>query len=215
MAVTINLQSVITWVQTILRQQPLNVTNMEPGLTFGNIILQRILGPPMRRRFNRNNVSWTISNAGGTDYSVAIATLLWPEVYWLVDGGGTVQPLEGKLALPKTATVDRPSQVAPQYDDNAGNITMRLIRYRTPITRHSWIFSRRQNSSRATGSTFGPVPDEFSYIFQKLYLSVAGQLVGDPRGRRGRRKASPRCSVPRPGLPCRRSRFSSQSGTGS
>lgn len=181
MAVTINLQSVITWIQTVLRQQPLNVSNMEPGLTFANIILQRILGPPMRWRFNRNNVSWAISQAGGTDYSVAIATLLWPEVYWLVDVAGVVQPIEGRLALPKSATVDRPSQVAPQYDDNAGNITMRLNS--VPDADYTAFMDFQQKATLLTsyGSTFGPVPDEFSYIFQKLYLGVAASLVGDPR----------------------------------
>lgn len=181
MAVTINLQSVVTWVQTILRQQPLNVTNMEPGLTLSNLVLQRAVGPPMRWRFNRGNVSWAISQGGGTDYVVSIPTLLWPEVYWLVDEDGIVQPCEGVLALPKSATVDRPSLVAPQYDDNAGNITMRMNS--TPDGAYTAFMDFQQKAPLMTsyGSKFGPVPDEFSYIFQKMYLGLAAQLVGDPR----------------------------------
>lgn len=181
MAVSINLLAVITWVQTILRQQPLNVANMEPGLTLANIVLQRILGPPMRWRFNRNNTSWTISQGAGTDYSLSIPDLLWPEVYWLVDGGGIVQPCEGRLVLPKSATIDRPSLVAPVYDDNAGNITMRMNT--VPDAGYTAFMDYQQKAPILTsyGSTFDPVPDEFSYIFNQLYLAAAGQLVADPR----------------------------------
>jgi hypothetical protein len=181
MAVTVNLQQVITWIQTVLHQQPLNVSNMEPGLTFANLLLQRMLGPPMVWRFNRSNATWAISTAGGTDTSVAIATLLWPEVYWLVDSNGIVQPLEGAVALPKSATQDRPTLVAPQYDDNAGNITMRTNT--VPDANYSAFmdFQKKAPIITSYGSTFGPVPDEFGYIFQRLYLAMAGQLIGDPR----------------------------------
>jgi hypothetical protein len=181
MAVTVNLQQVITWVQTVLRQQPLNVTNMEPGLTFANLLLQRMLGPPMRWRFNRGNATWDISTGGGTDTVVSIPALLWPEVYWLVDDEGTVQPLEGSVALPKSATIDRPTLVAPQYDDNAGNITMRTNT--VPDSDYTAFMDFQQKAPIMTsyGSTFGPVPDEFGYIFQRLYLAMGGQLIGDPR----------------------------------
>ena len=181
MGVSINLQSVITWVQTILRQQPLNVTNLEPGLTFANLVLQRLLGPPMRWRFNRGNVGWAISQAGGTDYVVSIPTLLWPEAYWLVNAAGVVQPCEGRVVLPKSATVDRPTEISPVYDDNQGNITMRCNTI--PDANYTAFMDYQQKAQLMTsyGSTFGPVPDEFSYIFQKLYLGIAGQLVGDLR----------------------------------
>jgi hypothetical protein len=181
MAVTINLQAVITWVQTILRQQPLNVTNMEPGLTFANLVLQRVLGPPMRWRFNRGNVSWAISQAGATDYAISIPDLLWPEVYWLVNAAGTVQPCEGRVVLPKSATVDRPTEISPVYDDNAGTITMRCNTIPDANYTAFMDYQRKAKLLTSYGSTFGPVPDEFSYIFQKLYLAIAAQLVGDPR----------------------------------
>jgi len=181
MAVSINLQAVITWVQTILRQQPLNVTNLEPGLTFANLVLQRLLGPPMRWRFNRSNASWPITQAGGTDYVVQIPTLLWPEVYWLVNGAGTVQPCEGRVVLPKSATVDRPTEISPVYDDNQGNITMRCNTVPDGSYTAFMDYQKKAQLLTSYGSTFGPVPDEFSYIFQKLYLAMAGQLVGDPR----------------------------------
>lgn len=181
MAVTINLQSVITWISTILRQQPLNVTNLEPGLTFANLVLQRVLGPPMRWRFNRGNVSWAISQAAGTDYVVLINDLLWPEDYWLIDGTGTAQPVEGRVHLPKSASVDRPGEICPVYDDNAGNITMRCNKVPDGNYTAFMDYQRKAPLMTSYGSTFGPVPDEFSYIFQKLYLAIAGNLVADPR----------------------------------
>lgn len=181
MASSINLQAVITWVQTILRQQPLNVTNLEPGLTFANLVMQRVLGPPMRWRFNRGNVSWAISQAGGTDYAVTIPDLLWPEDYWLVNAGGTTQPVEGRVHLPKSASIDRPGEICPVYDDNEGNITMRCNTIPDAPYTAFMDYQRKAKLLTSFGSTFGPVPDEFSYIFQRLYLAMSGQLVGDPR----------------------------------
>lgn len=181
MAATINLQAVINFVCTLLKQQPLNVSNMEPGLTFANIILQRILGPPMRWRFNRSTVNWPVTQAGGTDYTIAIADLLWPEVYWLVDANNIVQPVQGRLCLPKSAAIDRPGEIAPQYDDNQGNITMRLNTVPDGAYTAFMDYQKKAPLMTSYGSTFSPVPDEFSYVFTKLYLAVAAQLVGDAR----------------------------------
>jgi hypothetical protein len=184
MAVTLNLQNTITWTQTLIKQQPLNVTNMEPGLTCANMVLQRVLGAPFVWRFNRANTSFTALNADGTDYAVAIGDLGRIETQWLLDNTGTIQPLEGAICLPKSATVDRPRQLAPQYDDNAGNITFRLDVVPDLESGPYTVFidyQRKAQLMTSYGSTFGPVPDEFSYVFNMLFLAFAGQLTGDAR----------------------------------
>ena len=67
MACTKTIQDSVNWVATILKQQPLNVSNWEPGLTFANLVLERVLGPPMKWRFNRGNLNFPITTAGGRD----------------------------------------------------------------------------------------------------------------------------------------------------
>lgn len=191
MAVTLNLQNTINWAQPLIKQQPLNVSNMEPGLTCANMVLQRILGSPFIWRPNRGNASFTASNADGTDYVVVISDLgrIEPEGMWLVDSTGTIQPLEGAQCLPKSATVDRPRSISPQYDDNTGNITFRLNTIPDigtgdvpggPYT-VNMDYQRKAPLMTSFGSTFGPMPDEFSYIFNMLFLAFAGQLASDPR----------------------------------
>jgi hypothetical protein len=184
MAVTLNLQNTITWAQTLIKQQPLNVSNMEPGLTCANMVLQRVLGSPFVWRFNRGNASFAASNGAGTDYAVTINDLGRIETQWLTDNTGTIQPLEGAVCLPKSATVDRPRQLAPQYDDNAGNITFRLdVVPDTDLGPYTVFvdYQRKAKLMTSFGSDFGPVPDEFGYVFNMLFLAFAGQLSGDAR----------------------------------
>lgn len=184
MGVTLNTQNTINWATTIIKNQPLNISNWEPGLGFLNIVLQTMLGAPFVWRFNRKNVSFGISNAGGTDYVVVIADLGRIESMWLVNAAGNVQPLEGAVELPKTATVDQPTQMAPVYDDNAGNITFRFNSI--PDTQggpYTVFIDYQAKAAQLTsyGNTFSPVPDEFAYVFNMLFLGLAGNLANDPR----------------------------------
>lgn len=189
MAVTLNLQNTINWAQTLIKQQPLNVSNMEPGLTCANMVLQRVLGSPFVWRFNRGNVNFDIANAGGTDYDIDVGDLGRIETQWLVDNLGNILPLEGAVCLPRSATVDRPQQMSPQYDDNTGFITFRMncvpdIGTATVGGGPYDVFVDYQKKAElmtSFGSNFGPVPDEFSYIFNMLFLAFAGQLASDPR----------------------------------
>ena len=184
MAVTLNLQNTINWAQPLIKQQPLNVSNMEPGLTFGNMVLQRVLGPPFSWRFNRGSANFAIQNSGGSDYSVAILNLGWIEDEWLEDANGVYYPLEGAIALPRASTADRPRQIAPQFDDNAGNIVFRFNTipdteggpYRAFVD-----YQKKAPLIQSYGDTFAPIPDEFSYIFNMLFLAFAGQVASDPR----------------------------------
>ena len=80
MACSKTIQDSVNWVATILKQQPLNVSNWEPGLTFANLVLGRGLGPPRKGRFNRGNINFGISTAGGTDYSAVVGDLGGPNL---------------------------------------------------------------------------------------------------------------------------------------
>src|SRR5580658_9715977 len=101
MSVTLNLQNTINWAQPLIKQQPLNISNMEPGLTFANMVLQRVLGSPFIWRFNRGTFSFPVTEAGGTDYVAVVTDLgrIEPEAMWIVDAEGNEQPIEGKQAL--------------------------------------------------------------------------------------------------------------------
>lgn len=181
MASTLNLYNAIAFVSPYIKAQRLNVNNMEPGLGMGNIILQRMLGRPCVWRFNRATLTINLSAAGGTDYAVALSNLGSIETQWITDANGKDWQLNGALSLAKVSASGRPTKMAPQYDDNAGNITFRFNRVPNANLTAYIDYQMKAQLLTSYASNFAPVPDEFAYIFYTLYLAWAGQLVNDAR----------------------------------
>lgn len=181
MATTLTIQNAVNFTSALIKQQRLNVNNMEPGLTMGNIILQRILGAPFIWRFNRATFSIPITKTGGTDYQVSLPNLGRIETQWLVDASANIMELGGAISLAKVTTMRRPTKVAPVYDDNTGNITFRFNAI--PDENYTAYFDYQQKAPLLTSyaSPWGPVADEFSYIYNMGFLAWAGMLVNDAR----------------------------------
>lgn len=181
MGVTLNVSNAVVYAQTLIKNQQLNVNNLEPGMTMANTVLQRMLGSPFVWRFNRTTLTVAITTAGGTDYAVSVPTLGRIEKQWLLDATGNIFALKGAVELAKVSSVRKPVEVAPVYDDNAGNITLRFNS--VPDQAYTAYFDYQQKAPLLTSyaSTFGPVPDEFGYLFNKGFLSEAAQLVNDAR----------------------------------
>jgi hypothetical protein len=181
MANTLLLQNSINFVAPILKNTPLQISNQEPALTAGNIVLGQMLGPPMRWRFNRKEVNFVISTAAGTDYVVSVPYLGFIETQWSVDGAGNVYELGGKISLAPNAANARPEKIAAQFDDNAGNITFRCDK--TPDQNYTVYVDYQQKAPlmSSAASEWAPVPDEFQYIFNTGFLCIMSLLVNDAR----------------------------------
>jgi hypothetical protein len=183
MASQLTIQNAINFVSAMIKQQRLLVNNLEPAITIANIILGRMLGAPCIWRFNRSNTSVEILESAGSDYNVTIPTLGRIETQWLVDASGNIHELNGaqSLAKPTSGNIGRPSLVAPQYDDNAGDITFRFNAIPDQLYVAYFDFQQKPPTLSAPGQSFAPVPDEFGYIFNILFLGWAGWLVNDAR----------------------------------
>lgn len=181
MAVTLSIRNSLIFISTLIKNQRLNINNLEPGLTAANMTLGLMLGPPMVWRFNRASVNFAITTAGGNDYTISVPTLGAIETQWLTDAANNIHALEGAVALPKTTAKRRPQRIAPQYDNNAGLITFRVDA--VPDRNYQAYLDYQQKAPKLTsyGQTFAPVADEFSYIFDRLMLSEAALIVNDPR----------------------------------
>jgi len=75
-----------------------------------------------------------------------------------------------------------PNMIAPQVDDNAGNITFRVL----PIPNRSYtitvIFQKRIPAlMTTTSSTWAPIPDHYSYIYQWGFLALMQAYNYDTR----------------------------------
>lgn len=178
---SLSIQNSMTFVQSLIDNQRLNVNNMEPGVTMANIVLGTMMGPPFVWRQNRFNLSFPISTSGGTDYTESVPNMGFIETQWLVDSSGDIIELEGATALARVSFQRTPKLMAPQYDDNNGNITFRFNS--VPDAAYT-AFLDIQNCAPVITSpadTFTPLSDYFGYLFNKGMLSEGALLVNDSR----------------------------------
>lgn len=181
MSITLSVQSSLTYVQTLIDNQRLNVNNMEPGVTMANTVLSTMLGPPFVWRQNRSSMNVAITTEGGTDYVEAVPTLGSIETQWLEDSNGNIYELNGATALAKVSFKRLPTLVAPQFDDNDGNITFRFNS--VPDADYTAYFDFQNAAPLITSpaQSFSPLSDYFGYLFNKGMLSEGALLVNDSR----------------------------------
>ena len=181
MASTLTVQDGITFVTALIKNQQLNVNNLQPGLGMVQIVVGRIYGAPCAWRFNRSTVQFAVTIAGGTDYVISVPNLGHMEDMWITDANGQSMELQGAVSLPKVSSQRRPTKIAAQYDDNAGNITFRLNS--VPDGNYT-VFIDIQNKAPLITSyafTWGSIPDEFAYVFYTGLLAWAACMVNDAR----------------------------------
>jgi hypothetical protein len=181
MSILLSVQNSMTYAQTLIDNQRLNVNNMEPGITMANTVLGTMLGPPFVWRQNRRNITFPITTAGGTDYALYVPTMGFIETQWLEDEDHNILELKGETALAKVSFNRTPTLIAPQYDDNEGNITFRVNS--VPDANYT-AYLDIQNAAQLITSpadTFAPLSDYFGYLFNKGFLSEAALLVNDSR----------------------------------
>jgi hypothetical protein len=181
MATTRTVMNSLVFVSTLLKNQQLSVNNWEPGMTMANNVLQWMLQPPFVWRFNRASLTFPISKTLGSDYTLSVPNLGRIESQWLTDTAGTIFELNGAVTLARVGISRRPVEVAPQYDDNQGNITFRFNSIPNQNYNANFDIQMKPQMLTSPASTFGPVPDEFGYLFNKGMLSEGALLVNDSR----------------------------------
>jgi hypothetical protein len=134
-ACTNTIQGTINWAAAfILNRPPINVAGnvFQPALTSANLILSTILSPPFAWQWNRNTNSF-VTVAGQSDYTVALNTFGWLEKA-TIDGSALtppmnppIQEIQIKTLLTSSGKQNRPTWISVVNDDDAGNITFRLM----------------------------------------------------------------------------------------
>jgi hypothetical protein len=181
MSITLSVQASMTYVQTLIDNQRLNVNNMEPGVTMANTVLGTMMGPPFTWRQNRNNLNFAINTAGKTDYVQSVPTMGFIETQWLTDSDGNILELNGATALAKVSFQRTPTLIAPQYDDNQGNITFRVNSVPDAAYTAFLDFQNAAPLITSPADAFLPLSDYFGYLFNKGMLSEGALLVNDSR----------------------------------
>ena len=181
MASTKKLQSTVTWTRPLLKGQPLDISNMEPAVTFANMTLGTILAPPFAWPWNRQETTVQLI-PGQCDYTVTLPAFGFLEDQWLQDPSGAVHPLNGALKLPLApSNMNRqPTRLAAQM---VGAGTIRLRTDARPDKPYTLGLTYQQTAPvlQSLGDTLAPLPDELGYLFEYGFLTLSSLLVSDAR----------------------------------
>lgn len=100
---------------------------------------------------------------------------------YAVQAGGGLYEAEVKNVLGPGNEMARPRFVAPQGDDNAGNITFRFLPVPDLIYVAIPVFQKAAPLFTLLTQTWAPVPDKMSAIYNEGLLSYMLESIDDPR----------------------------------
>lgn len=141
-----------------------------------------------------NVIAQPIVSANGTTFTVAIT-------HANISGASEASAIASNVSIGAVSEISNiamvlgsgaeqgtPNFIAPQLDDNAGNITFRLL----PIPDQSYYVTVTfQNSAALISSpanTWAPLPDKYSSIYQWGFLSLCLSYFGDAKWEAANRK---------------------------
>lgn len=152
---------------------------MEPALSSANLVLETMLGPPFAWPFNRKVLVFDTTTQDTVQTGLNDFGFL---------EGGTVKAANGKaweISVKNLLVADtqqaRPSYCSPFIDDGLGNITFRL----TPAPDQSYTvnlpYQKKAPQMLSMASTWAPIPDERSYIYEWGFLAMMSLISNDAR----------------------------------
>ena len=131
-----------------------------------------------------NVTKQNVATASASQFTVLINN---PNVASAGDTGTAVVGITTELSNTVTilgtgSGVGAPNAVAPQIDDNTGNITFRLLPIPDRVYTVEVIFQKKIPALvSATSNTWAPIPDHYSYIYQWGFLALMWAYTGDMR----------------------------------
>jgi hypothetical protein len=180
MASTINLQATVTWSLPYIDYQPLTIGGPDPAVTNANLVKQTMLGPPFTWPWNRVESAPIDCVAETQDYVAALDDFGFIEMAW-VEFDGDIKEVKNKRTISKDGTFGRPEFIAAQLDDNAGNITFRLMPCPDKAYVLTVVYQRKASKVLSLAGLWSPIPDELSYIFNYGFLALGMPLTDDPQ----------------------------------
>jgi hypothetical protein len=188
MASTLNLQQTLLWTGPFLHYQPLTIGGTEPAVSNANLVKSTILGPPFTWASNRAESAPITLIPGTQDYLVNLPNFGFLEKAWVTLTTGvapntttTTTEITVSRGLSKDSTSGRPDHIAVQLDDNAGNITFRLMPDPDQAYTLTVCFQQKALPMTSLASLWNPIGDELSYIFNFGFLAMSLILTGDAR----------------------------------
>jgi hypothetical protein len=176
MATTIKITDTVNWAKAFVVQRPMQgvagITD-EPAVTTANLIMQTIMAPPFKWSWNRVENSSLVCTPGVTDYIITLANWGYLEKATSVDTNGNRFEIEINQVLSKESKQNRPMQIAPLLDDNAGNITFRIMPAPDQAYTISLTFQKAAPFAVAPlgTTTWAPIPDRYAFLYERGMLA--------------------------------------------
>lgn len=186
MASTITLQNTINWALPFLNYAPVTIgTNNEPAITSANTILQTILAPPFSWKWNRKTITFSLT-PGTQDYSQAISNYGFFEIGSIALTGAQTFPLEHHEVLSAGVETSRPTFVADQTDDDAGNISFRFLPIPDQTYTVTIIYQAKPTPFTVLSGLWDTIPDQYQYIYSLGFLAMMFDFVDSTKATRFR-----------------------------
>lgn len=185
MASTITLANTVNWAQSFIRYAPLAIStnSYEPAVSIANVVKQTILNAPFAWKWNRSTVSFS-TVSGTQDYTQSVADFGFIETAGTQDANSKkYEMVELRNVIGQDSQTSRPTAISPQIDDNAGNITFRLSPVPDAVYTVTVTYQKKATLFPFSGttSTWAPIPDDYSFVYQQGFLALTFLYWDDPR----------------------------------
>jgi hypothetical protein len=187
MPATRNLTSSVLFALPFIGYQPANISNGEPALNCANLVKQTMLGAPFVWPWNRGEVEIEVTDV--QDYFFPVTNYGYLEQVWLIDSTGKAKEIEIKSSLSVESAVARPQSCAVESQDDDG-ITIRLNTLpdqpknpspnKTSYTLGGF-YQKAAVQMTSMASSWNPIPDNLSYIYDWGFLAMLSMLTKDVR----------------------------------
>jgi hypothetical protein len=175
-ACTSTILNTINWCAAYVLNRPSSgvagVTN-EPALTNANLILSTILAPPFAWQWNRSVVTFN-TVIGQSDYTQSLPTFGWIEkatVEYTIPTNPPIVELEIASLLTASGKPNRPFKISVANDDNAGNITFRLMAIPDQVYNVTIIYQNAPIRVTSLSQTWAPIPDKYNFLYERAMLA--------------------------------------------
>ena len=181
--VTRNLQASTLFVLPYIDYQPADVSNNQPALDAANLVKQTIVGAPFAWPWNRFFFSVQVTKEAGQDYLIvpSFPGFGYLEKAWLLDENDEVKQISIQLSLTQESKVQRPASIAAMVQYPDGSVLLRLNTIPDMDYTLRGFYQGAPVPMTSMASTWNPIPDNLSYIYDWGYLSLLGMLIKDQR----------------------------------
>lgn len=168
------LQTSLNWAACFVGQINLTGgTGSEPAMTCANMILDTILGPPFKWSFNRANSTLSLTLAGGQDYSATLTDFGFLERATVATASKTfeIKDVYNNIARPVAVDVARPNAIYVQSSVAGTSQVFSFLSAPDQSYTATVIYQKLPVHMTALNSVWSGIPDQYSNIYNSLFLS--------------------------------------------